>query len=327
MIAGRRRADRARRASAGPSGRAGAPIRSAASSASSSELEGELDAVAARLRRDAHVRAEGASERLAEPLGGVDLRRGAAAGSIARGRDRRPRRGRRTRVRASRCAGPTRRARRPRARAGGARRGPAPSAGRGRGPRRASRPRSAASASSGSSSRRSRLEIATRRAADAAADVLARQPELLDEHGARARAASSGLRSSRAMFSISASSSDSASSCGRTSAGIGLEAGELRGTPAALTGDQLVGAARHAGARAPAAGRRAPCSDAASATSGSSLERAARLVAGSARSARPAGRAAPARRRRARSTGSPRARGPCRGSVQPRAATSLASSK
>ena len=43
------------------------------------------------------------------------------------------------------------------------------------------------SASSGRSSRRSRFETATRRAADAPADLLARQPELLDERRAGAR--------------------------------------------------------------------------------------------------------------------------------------------
>ena len=47
------------------------------------------------------------------------------------------------------------------------------------------------------------------------------------------------------MFSISASSSEAASSSGRTSAGTAVEAGELCGAPAALAGDQLVRAAGH----------------------------------------------------------------------------------
>ena len=56
-------------------------------------------------------------------------------------------------------------------------------------------------------------------AADPQADLLARETELLDE-AAQARASSTGLRSSRAMFSITASSSEAASSCWRTTAGI-----------------------------------------------------------------------------------------------------------
>ena len=59
------------------------------------------------------------------------------------------------------------------------------------------------------------------------------------------------------MFSISASSSDSASSCGAHERRDGLEAGELRRAPAALAGDQLVASRRAPGARAPAAARRA----------------------------------------------------------------------
>ena len=74
---------------------------------------------------------------------------------------------------------------------------------------------------------------------------------------AHARASSTGLRSSRAMFSISASSSDSASPCGRTTRGHGLEARELRGAPPALARDQLVGPAGRPAGRAPAAARRA----------------------------------------------------------------------
>ena len=46
------------------------------------------------------------------------------------------------------------------------------------------------------------------------------------------------------MFSIRAISSDSRSSCGATTAGSEFQARELRGAPAALAGDQLVGAAR-----------------------------------------------------------------------------------
>ena len=59
------------------------------------------------------------------------------------------------------------------------------------------------------------------------------------------------------MFSISASSSARRRRWSRTIAGIVVQAGELRGAPAALAGDQLVAAAGRAGARASAAGRRA----------------------------------------------------------------------
>ena len=149
--------------------------------------------------------------------------------------------------------------------------------------------------------------------------------------GAQARASSTGLRSSRAMFSISASSSDAASSCGRTTAGTVLEPGELRGAPAALAGDQLV---RPPGIGRTSTGCRTP-------RSGSELgQRAQRLLVEAlarlarvgrdqldrdlAQLARSRGRRRVAARPRRR--GSPRGRGPCR-DAQPRAATSLASSK
>ena len=57
---------------------------------------------------------------------------------------------------------------------------------------------------------------------------------------AQARASSTGLRSSRAMFSISAVCRRSASSSSRTIAGHRLQAGLPRRPPAALAGDQLV---------------------------------------------------------------------------------------
>ena len=59
---------------------------------------------------------------------------------------------------------------------------------------------------------------------------------------AQARASSTGLRSSRTMFSISATCSRSACSESRTTAGTFVEAGLLGGAPAALAGDQLVAA-------------------------------------------------------------------------------------
>ena len=141
---------------------------------------------------------------------------------------------------------------------------------------------------------------------------------------ATARASSTGFRSSRAMFSTIAASSDAASSRRSTIAGT-REAGPLRRAPAPLTGDQLVAAAlarahedrlQHA-----VLGQRL----------GERVER--RLVEAPRAAARVRldqldrdVRAAPAGSPCCPETeGSRRGRVPCR--VQPRAATSLASAK
>ena len=102
------------------------------------------------------------------------------------------------------------------------------------------------------------------------------------------------------MFSISASSSDAASSSGADDRRDRLEPGELRRPPAALAGDQLVGAARAAGARGWAAARRGPPAS----------RRARRRPSSSNAAAAGAGSARRARRAAARSSGAARPRAP-----------------
>jgi hypothetical protein len=81
------------------------------------------------------------------------------------------------------------------------------------------------------------------RAPDAAADRLAGEPELLDK-AARTRALLTGLRSSRAMFSIRRELERLGVVAGRGRApGSSGRPGHLARRPAALAGDQLVGAA------------------------------------------------------------------------------------
>jgi len=137
----------------------------------------------------------------------------------------------------------------------------------------------------------------------------------------RRRAASStGLRSSRAMFSISASSSDSASSRGADERRDRVEPGELRRPQAALAGDQLVCAAGLRPGRGSAGAHRERGASRRALT----LRRrrtVARADADSALSTRVRDRAGcRARHRRSRiRRGSPRDRGPCRAGRGPAA--------
>ena len=132
---------------------------------------------------------------------------------------------------------------------------PAPRRGRGGGGRRCrwapSRARpwpslsspdsSSSSVSSGSSSRRIRLETAGRLRPTRRASSSLERPSS-STRAAQARASSTGLRSSRTMFSISAACSRSASLGVADDRRHLLEAGLLGGAPAALAGDQLVAA-------------------------------------------------------------------------------------
>ena len=166
------------------------------------------------------------------------------------------------------------------------------------------------------------------RAADAAADLLARQPELLDQQRAGARLLDRVEVLARHVLDQ------------RELERLGVvvraherrdrvEPRELGGAPAPLAGDQLVGAvgrradehrlehaalAQRAGEREQRLPRRTPCA----------------AGAGWARSGRPgAGAGRGHRRRRSSCSGSagPPVRGPSPGWAQPRCATSLASSK
>ena len=119
----------------------------------------------------------------------------------------------------------------------------------------------------------------------------------------------------------------------RTSAGIVLEAGELRGAPAALAGDQLV--ACRPGSGRTSTGCSTPRSRTESASAMQRLLVEASRAAGAGSGAisstgQLAGSSASrslALRRGSSSRIARAARGPCRAAAQPRAATSLASSK
>ena len=102
------------------------------------------------------------------------------------------------------------------------------------------------SASSGSSSRRIRFEIATRLRPTRRPTSSLVSPRSSTSI-AHARASSTALRSSRAMFSASARSSRSQSSASRTIAGIALELGDPGGAQPALAGHQLVARRRRSG--------------------------------------------------------------------------------
>ena len=127
-------------------------------------------------------------------------------------------------------------------RAGGGRRGPRRAAARGRGPRSGRRPRAASSASSGRSSRRSRFETATR-LRPTRRPTSSRVSPSSSTRAAQARASSTGLRSSRAMFSIERELERLRVVARADERGDLLEPGEPRGAPAALAGDELVRAA------------------------------------------------------------------------------------
>ena len=116
----------------------------------------------------------------------------------------------------------------------------------------------AASQTSGaSSSRRSRLLTAARERPTASAACWWVSSNSLISRSS-ARASSSGLRSSRWMFSISAIAMAASSRTWRMTAGISCEAGHLRRAPAALAGDDLVALrARRRRRRRPAAPRSA----------------------------------------------------------------------
>ena len=287
------------------------------------------DAVAVAARGDPDVGAERAAERVAEPAGGLGLvGMGAARPRVRAARARRGRSASRARASVSRTVQPS-------AAAARARR------------RRSSwsdaissaRPWPSLSVPAveqvehlvGQVEQPQQVRDRDARAADAAADVLAREPELLDEQRAGARlldrveVLAGHVLDQRELERLGVVVRR-ARAPGRVS-----KPGELGGAPAALAGDQLVGAARRPGARAPAAGRRARAAIGQREQRGL-VEAPAAAGAGSARSARPGARAARARGSpppsagRSR-TGSRRGRGPCRACAQPRAATSLASSK
>ena len=106
-----------------------------------------------------------------------------------------------------------------------------------------------------SSSRRSRLVTAARERPTASAACSCVMLELVDQALRRPCASSSGFRSSRWMFSISASASAASSGTSRTSAGTSSSPAMLRRAPAALAGDDLVAAAVDRAARGSAASR------------------------------------------------------------------------
>ena len=186
---------------------------------------------------------------------------------------------------------------------------------------------------SGSSSSRTRFEIAGRLRPRRSASSPCPWPKS-SMSVAHATATSIGVRSSRTRFSTSAISRRSRASTARTTTGTRSEAGEPRGPPAALAGDEHVRPGRvgrrdddrldHAG-RPDGGGQR---------LQGGVLDAARGAGRGWGRSRRGAARRCrrrrergPARRRRA---GTP-ARGPGRDGrgrrAQPRAATSFAASK